>query len=82
MVFVKELGKVFETLPLLVHAHIGYEHLSFAFEHAWKIHACLPIKNLHKEGVPVSPYKLFFGNKPRICHFQVLFCPWVVNVDQ
>ena len=32
----------------LVHAHVGYEYLSFAFEHAWKIHACLPIKHLQK----------------------------------
>ena len=43
----------------LVHARVGYEYLSFAFEHAWKIHACLPIKNLQKDGVPVSPYELF-----------------------
>ena len=49
------------------HAGVGYEYLSFAFEHTWKIHACLPIKNLHKDGVPASPYELFFCNKPCIC---------------
>ena len=53
----------------LVHARVGYEYLSFALEHAWKIHACLPIKNLQKDGVPVSPYGLFFGTKPCICRF-------------
>ena len=30
----------------------------------------------------MSPYELFFGTKPRICRFRVLFCPCVVNVDQ
>ena len=53
----------------LVHACVRYEYLSFAFEHAWKLDACLSIKNLHKDGVPVSPYELFFGHKPQICRF-------------
>ena len=70
------------TFASLVHAHVGYEYLSFAFEHAWKIHASLPIKNLHKDAVPVSHYELSFGNKPCICRFQVLFCLCVINVDQ
>ena len=69
----------------LVHARMGYdsyEYLSFALEHAWKIHACLLIKNLLKNDNPISPYEYSFGKKPWICRFCVLFCPGVVNIDQ
>ena len=49
----------------LVHARVGYEYLSFALEHAWKIHACLPIKNLLKNDIPISPYEYFFDKKTK-----------------
>ena len=55
----------------LVHARIGYEYYSFELEHAWKVHACLPIKSLLKNDVPINPYKCFFGTKPRHCRFGV-----------
>ena len=70
------------AFAFLVHARVGYEYLTFALEHAWKVHACLPIKNVSLNGTPISPYELFFNKKPRIHRFRVLFCPCVVNVDQ
>ena len=70
------------AFSFLVHARVGFEFYSFALEHAWKVHACLPIKNLSKNDKPISPYEYFFGNKPAIRRFRVPFCPCVVNIDQ
>ena len=70
------------AFAFMVHARVGYEYLTFALEHAWKVHACLPIKNVLTENNLTSPYKLFFNKKPRINQLRVLFCPCVVNIDQ
>ena len=70
------------AFTFLVHAPVSYEYLSFAFEHAWKVHTSLPIKNLLKNDTLVSPYEYFFGQKPHICRFRVLYCPCAVNIDQ
>ena len=70
------------AFSFLVHARVGFEFYSFALEHVWKVHACLPIKNLSKNDNPISPYEYFFGNKPAIRRFRVPFCPCVVNIDQ
>ena len=53
-----------------------------ALEHAWKVHACLPIKSLLKDDKPISPYEYFYGIKPCIRRFRGLFCPCVVKIDQ
>ena len=50
--------------------------------HAWKVHACLPVKSLLKNGSPISPYAYLFGVKSRLRRFRVLFCPCIVNIDQ
>ena len=55
------------------------EYFDLALEHAWKVHACLPIKNLSKGGRAISPYECFFGVKPCIKKLRVLFCPCVMN---
>ena len=54
------------AFSFLVHAQVGMEYFDLALEHAWKVHACLPIKNLSQGGRAISPYKCFFGIKPCI----------------
>ena len=70
------------AFAFMVHARVGYEYLTFALEHAWKVHACLPIKNVLSENNLTSPYELFFNKKHCVSRFRVLFCPCVVNIDQ
>ena len=31
------------AFSFLVHARVGFEFFSLALEHAWKVHACLPV---------------------------------------
>ena len=54
------------AFSFLVHARVGFEFYALALEHAWKVHACLPIKNLTKDGKSISPYEYFYGVKPCI----------------
>ena len=62
-----------------VHARVGYEFMTLALEHAWKVHACLPIRDVLQDGRPISPFESFFQEKPSIRRFRVLFCPCVAN---
>ena len=68
------------AFSFLVHARVGFEYYSLALEQAWKVHACLPIKNLLRDEKPISPYEYFFGEKPCIRRFRVMFCPCVINI--
>ena len=68
------------AFSMIVHAHVGDEFYDFALDHAWKIHNCLPIRGLQKEGNPVTPYELFYGAPPCISKFRVLFCPVVMSI--
>ena len=68
------------AFSFLVHARVGFEYYSLALEQAWKIHACLPIKNLLKDDKPISPYEFFHGHKPCLRRFRVMFCPCVINI--
>ena len=67
------------AFSFLVHARVGMEYFDLALEHAWKIHAVLPIKNLTHGTNIISPYEYFFGQKPCIRKFRVPFCPCVMN---
>jgi Reverse transcriptase (RNA-dependent DNA polymerase) len=66
----------------LNYARVGSEFGDMAFEHAWKVFAVLPIKDLYKEKSETctTPYELFYGRKPSLRKFRVLFCPCVYKV--
>lgn len=57
------------AFSFLVHARVGMEYFDLALEHAWKVHAVLPIKNLTHGSNIISPYEYFFGSKPCIRKF-------------
>ena len=68
------------AFSMMVHAHVGDEFYDFALDHAWKVYNCLPIKGLEKDEVPATPYEMFFGSKPSLDKFRVLFCPIIVGI--
>ena len=68
------------AFSMMVYAHVGNESNDFALDHAWKVNNCLPIKGLEKNDVPATPNKMFFGSKPSLDKFQVLFCPIIVGI--
>ena len=65
---------------MMVHAQVGDEFYDLALQHAWKVFDCLPVRGLEINGRPATPYELFFGVKPQLERFKVLFCPVVVNI--
>ena len=68
------------AFSMMVHAHVGDEFYSYALDQAWKIYNCLPIKGLEMNGKIATPYQVFFGTKPPISRFKVMFCPVIVNI--
>jgi hypothetical protein len=62
------------------HARVSEDFGGMALEHAWKVLAVLPSRNLHKDGRSTTPYELFYGRKPSLQTFRVLFCPCVYKV--
>jgi hypothetical protein len=61
-------------------ARVGEEFGDMALEHAWKVFAVLPIKGLRKECNVTTPYELFYGTKPFVRKFRILFCPCVYKI--
>ena len=68
------------AFSFLVHARIVFEFFPLALEHAWKVHACLPIKDVQVNDQPITPFEYFFQAKPTLSRFKVLFCPCSVNI--
>ncbi len=67
----------------LVHARHGEEYYDFALLHAWRVFNCLPVKTLSdSSGTPTTPYYLFYGRKPSISKFRVLFSPCIFKAYQ
>jgi hypothetical protein len=62
------------------YARVGEEFGDLALEHAWKVFATLPLKNLRKNGCVTTPFELYYNRKPSIRKFRVLFCPCVYKV--
>lgn len=62
------------------YARVNTEFGDMALEHAWKVFAILPIKDLYKNEKTTTPYELFYGVKPSLRKFRVLFCPCVYKV--
>ena len=50
--------------------------------HACWVFTVLPVRDLHSAGRPTTPHELWFGNKPDLSKFRVLFCPAVYKIYQ
>ena len=68
------------AFSMMVHAHVGDEFYGFALDQAWKVYNCLPVKGLEHNGNPATPYEIFYGHKPSLLKFKVMFCPIIVNI--
>jgi hypothetical protein len=66
----------------MIHARVGFEFFDFAFEHAWKVYAVLPIHGLLKDGRPSTPHEMYTNTKPALRRFRVLFCPSVASIGR
>jgi hypothetical protein len=63
------------------HARVSDHFGDMALEHAWKIFALLPIKDLvSDEGRSSTPFEKFYNKKPSLRRLRVLFCPCVYKV--
>jgi hypothetical protein len=62
------------------YTRVGEEFGSMALEHTWKVFAVLPIKGLRKKCNATTPFELFYGTKPSVRKFRILFCPCVYKV--
>ena len=56
------------------HARVCDEFGDMAFEHSWKVFSVLPIKGLLKDGRVTTPFEKFYGHKPDVRKYRVLFC--------
>ena len=75
------------AFAMMNHAHVGDEFFDFALDHAWKVYNCLPVRGLSHHGQPATPFEMFYGVKPSLKRFRVLFCPCIMaigdkNVDR
>ena len=70
------------AFSMMVHAHVGDEFYDFALNHAWKVFNCLPVRTLEIDGRPATPYEKYYGEKPSITKFRVLFCPVIVGIGE
>jgi hypothetical protein len=64
------------------YARVGLEFGDMALEHAWKVMAVLPLKNIDKDGALTTPFELYYRRKPSLRKFRVLFCPCVYKVHE
>ena len=62
------------------YARVGNEYGDFALEHAWKVYSVIPVKTLQKDERLTTPYELFYGKKPSLRKYRVLFCPCVYKI--
>ena len=66
------------AFSFMAHARVGEAFTGLALEHAFKGFNCLPIQGLMDDsGAPTTPFFKFFGKKPKLDQFKVLFCPVV-----
>ena len=66
------------AFAFMAHARVGEPFTGLALEHAFKVFNCLPIRGLaNNDGAPTTPFFKFFGKKPKLDQFKVLFCPVV-----
>ena len=64
---------------LLVHARVDDSCTHFALKYACRIFSAIPIRNLRHQGLLTTSDELFYGKKPNINNYRVLFCPCVVK---
>ena len=64
---------------LIVHVLVDDTCIHFALKTATDIFSVIPIRTLRKEGKLTTSYELFYGKKPKLKKFRVLFCPCVAK---
>ena len=70
------------AFSMMLHARVDWPFLHFALMHACRVFTVLPVRDLHSAGRPTTPHEPWFGNKPDLSKFRVLFCPAVYKIYQ
>jgi hypothetical protein len=67
------------SFALLNEGRAGEAYFDMSLEHSWKVFNVLPLKTLTLDDRTTTPFELFYGQKPNIRRFRVLFCPCIVK---